>query len=63
MAEKITKEHLQGTHPAVADTIISMVLSFLPAVLQTVLADPARLKKVRSVLVTARDLLNQALPQ
>jgi ATP/maltotriose-dependent transcriptional regulator MalT len=62
MAEQLKAEHLEQSHSAVTDFIVNLVLNNLPAVLQTVLVDQTKLKKFRTSLVKARDVLNQALP-
>lgn len=61
MAEtKIQQEHLEQSHPAVADFITQMVMANVPAVLNTILADPNKTKKFRKVLKVVRDTLNAA---
>jgi hypothetical protein len=58
--QKIEAQHIEQSHPKVADTIISFVLPLLPAVINTVLADPAKMRKARGVLKAVRDTLNGA---
>jgi hypothetical protein len=62
MANQITEEHLAQSHSAVSDTIITLVMTFAPAVLASVIADQSKFKKARKVLTTMRDMLNAALP-
>jgi hypothetical protein len=55
--QKVETEHLEQSHPKVADTIITLVMTFAPAVLATVLGDPAKKRKFRTVLKGVRDIL------
>ncbi len=57
--KSLVEQHKATAASAVSDFIIPL----LPGVLASILADPARLKKFRKVLIQARDILNQALPQ
>lgn len=54
---KVEPEHLEQSHPKVADSIISFVLPMLPAVVSAVLGDPSKKRKARSVLKAVRDTL------
>lgn len=58
--QKIQQEHLEQSHSAVADFIIQMVMANVPAVLNTILANPEKTKKFRKALKAARDILNGA---
>jgi hypothetical protein len=61
MAEtKITDKQLAESHSAVSDTIITLVMTFAPAVLAVVLSDPTKKKKFRKVLKSVRDVLDGA---
>lgn len=58
--QPLQTEHIEQSHPAVADFIIQMVMANVPAVINTILADPTKKKKFRKGLKVVRDTLNAA---